>query len=248
VKLLHCNIWQGRLAGNFLKLVEKEQPDILCLQEVFSTQGVVKIPEYMFDVLEQILAKTGFEHHYFSPAFTSEYAGTKADFGNAIVSRYPIHDAQTVFTEGAYDSTVLTTTENYTNNIRNVQLVRLETPAGDLHIANHHAHWEKTPEGSEQSVQSMSVVVEAIDKLSGPRILSGDMNVRANTPTMQLFKGRLRNLTEENNLQTTLSIVGKAVDVACDHILVSEEIQVKAYRVADELVSDHKALILEFDL
>jgi endonuclease/exonuclease/phosphatase family metal-dependent hydrolase len=246
MKLLQLNVWQGRFSRQIVKFLEAEQPDILCLQEVFSTSTEVKIPENMFDILQQILAKTGYEHHYFSPVFGMAVAGTTAEYGNAIVSRYPLVDCRTVFTEGEYNPSM--TLETYFNNTRNLQLARVVTPSGDLQLANHHGHWEKTPEGNEQSLASMQVVAAELDKLSGPHIFAGDLNVRANTPTMKLFEGKLRNLTEEYQLPTTLSIVGKVQNIACDHILVSDDIQVKAFRAADELLSDHKALILDFEL
>jgi endonuclease/exonuclease/phosphatase family metal-dependent hydrolase len=37
-------------------------------------------------------------------------------------------------------------------------------------------------------------------------------------------------------------------DVVCDYIFVNDFVKVRNFKVSNELVSDHKALILEFDI
>lgn len=246
MKLLQLNIWQGRLMPQILKLVETVQPDILCLQEVFSSPRQVDMPDNMFSSFEALLTATGFAHSYFSPVFGVEITDTKAEFGNAIISRFPLQNLRTVFTEGSYLPSI--NADNYVGNTRNLQLAEAVLPGGILTLANHHAHWEKIPLGLEVSVEKMKAVAQTISELPRPLILSGDMNVVAESATMQVFNGMLRNLTAENQTKTTLSQLGKASDVACDHILVSQNVQVTSFKVADDLVSDHKALLLEFEI
>jgi endonuclease/exonuclease/phosphatase family metal-dependent hydrolase len=65
---------------------------------------------------------------------------------------------------------------------------------------------------------------------------------------MQVFDGFLESLTTAHEVQSTLSKLHFIENVACDHILVSPDIQVKDFRVLDPLASDHQALILEFEL
>ena len=60
-------------------------------------------------------------------------------------------------------------------------------------------------------------------------------------------KTSLINHTRENQIKTTLSQLSRVpVDVACDYIFTSRDINIKKFSVSDVLVSDHKALILDF--
>jgi endonuclease/exonuclease/phosphatase family metal-dependent hydrolase len=247
MRLLQLNIWQGRFSRQILELIDQQKPDLLCLQEAFSSQDPVATPERMFNSFEMILQQTGYAHSYFSPTFSSLYSDVKASFGNAIISRYPLLNTRTVFTNGEYVPHYNPATYNI--NIRNLQLacVRLENDR-EFMIANHHAHWNIDPLGDEISVAKMKLVKAELQKTSLPTIFSGDLNVTAASKSMRVFDGFLDDLTATHKVTSTLSSVGKVTNVACDHILINSGINVKAFQVRDELVSDHKALILDFEV
>jgi endonuclease/exonuclease/phosphatase (EEP) superfamily protein YafD len=94
----------------------------------------------------------------------------------------------------------------------------------------------------------MQLVKSKLEKLPQPLIFAGDLNVRTESPAMREWDGFLDDLTAQYSVTTTLSVLGKVTDVPCDHILVSEGVKVSSFHVADDLVSDHNALILEFDI
>ena len=73
-------------------------------------------------------------------------------------------------------------------------------------------------------------------------------NLLSKAPAMRLFDDLAEDLTATHAVSSTLSQLGKVQDVACDHILVNSLIQVVDFRVLSDLVSDHKALTLEFDV
>lgn len=248
MKLMQLNLWMGKLSRTFLPLIEAEQPDVLCLQEVFSAPEI-KVgfitPDNMFNSLE-LVQGLGYQHTYFSPVFNTTYAGFRVGFGNAIVSKFPLSDTQTIFTNGALMSNV--DFNNYAFNTRNMQVAHVQTDQGSLALINHHAHWEKDPLGSPVSTARMQLVADIAKQQSGPTLVVGDFNVTPESPTMRVFDGSFKDLTAEYAVPTTLSEVGKAPDVACDHILVNSDITVKSFSVKDELVSDHKALVLEFEI
>ena len=102
--------------------------------------------------------------------------------------------------------------------------------------------------GSDKSSLAMQVLADKIKQLTGPILFAGDLNVSYESPAMRLFDNWLEDLTHSYNIQETLSQFGKAKNVACDHILVSPEIKVNSFTVSEELVSDHKALVLEFEI
>jgi endonuclease/exonuclease/phosphatase family metal-dependent hydrolase len=55
----------------------------------------------------------------------------------------------------------------------------------------------------------------------------------------------LHDLTHEKGIKNTLSGLKFNGEVACDHILVNDLVKVKRFEVLGDLVSDHKALVLE---
>lgn len=246
MRLLQLNIWQGRLLRQILEMIDDVKPDLLCLQEVLSSAESIATPERMFNSLEMIQQQTGFAYTFFSPTFSSEYSGVEASFGNAIISRYPLTDTKTVFTNGTYIPHYNPSTYNINN--RNLQLATVHFDEQSFTLANHHAHWDIDPLGNEITVAKMQLVKAELKKISLPLIFSGDLNVTAASKSMRLFDGFLNDLTATNAITSTLSSIGKASNVACDHILVSTDIQVQGFQVLDKLVSDHKALILDFEI
>jgi endonuclease/exonuclease/phosphatase family metal-dependent hydrolase len=247
VKLVQLNIWQGRLIWQILPFIAREQPDILCLQEVFSCEDEVKIPDLMCKSLQLITDKTGYEHVLFSPTFSTTFADARVEFGTAIVSKYPLHDTETIFINGQFmpDQNAKT----YVPNTRNLQFAAAKLPDGStLSLANHHGYWEPSPVGSEITVSKSLLVKKHLERMSQPLIFTGDLNVTAASNAMRPFDGFLEDLTATHRIDSTLSPLAKVQNVACDHILVSDTIKVQRFEVSDDLLSDHKALVLEFSL
>lgn len=247
MKLIHLNIWQGRILKHVADFLQEQQPDIVCLQEVYSSKQPVPHWE-SFSALE-ILQETnpGLRYWFFAPLFEHTVWGRQVAQGNAIASRFPISKELIEFTHGHFVKN-----ETPEENTRNFQVCELTIGKRKLSIVNHHAYWDKSPVGTPESVMAMQKVVDAVKNLPQPIILCGDMNVRAETETMQLFSGVLENLSVTHKLETTLTQVAGALDnknmVVCDHVLISPGITVNSFKAFDRIVSDHKALILEFDL
>lgn len=248
MKLLQLNLWQGRILWQVTRFLEQEQPDILCLQEVYSSKE--KIPHWdLFGSLEAIQETLpDIQYWFFAPLYAYRVNGRRVYAGNAIGSRYPIHDQQTIFVHGKYVEDV-----DPDPNTRNLQACTLELEGGDsLALLNHHAYWEQTPLGSLETAQKMQRIKEMAAALPRPLIVSGDMNVLPDSETMQVFDGMLENLTGTHGIETTLSVLAHAFDrnnmVPCDHILVSNDIQVHSFGTSETIVSDHKPVLLEFSL
>jgi len=246
MKLLQLNVWMGRLTRKILPLIEREDPDILTVQEVFDVDGRVFFPDNTFNILEQ-LEKLGYGYVHFEPNYSVSIGGKTAYFGNATLSRFPIREKKVVFSNGKFQPQI--GEESQDNNIRSALFTTIDT--GDdnlLHVVNHHAYWEPDPGGSSKSVAAMQIVADELKKIEGPLIFTGDLNLNPGTQPLQLFDGWLEDLTATHGLRTTLSELGIVENVACDHIFVNKLIQVQRFAALDDLVSDHKALVLEFSL
>lgn len=244
VKLMQLNAWMGRLTRQLLPVIEREQPDILTMQEVFSSAHPTPLPDNMFDLYERVQA-IGYAHSFFSPICSFQAGSQTVQFGNALFSKYPILSQETFFTSGSFQPDC--STPDFQINARNAQIVKLSTGEKTLHVINHHGYWESDPSGSDATVLAMRTLTDHARKLTTPLIFAGDLNVNPNTPAMGLFDGWLEDLTKTYDITDTLSPLGKVRDVACDHILTSTDVHVRSLRTLDEIVSDHKALLLEFE-
>ncbi|EDK72337.1 Endonuclease/exonuclease/phosphatase [candidate division TM7 genomosp. GTL1] len=246
MKLLQLNVWQNRLHKQVLDLIAKEQPDILCLQEICSSNYVPPLfPGFAgFEAIQAALPD--YESH-FAPCFSSPLFGSTCSFGNAIFSRFPLADTEIIFINGQYQEGVELFDRN-TTNIRNLQRTAVKTPEGEFCLINHHAFWVPNEMGSQESVEKMQRTADVIKSSPRPLVFSGDLNVVSKSPAMKSIHALLRDLTEEYNIPTTLSGFGKVPNVPCDHICVSEGIQIQKFGAKQDIVSDHLALTLEFGL
>jgi endonuclease/exonuclease/phosphatase family metal-dependent hydrolase len=248
MRLITFNTWQGRLSRNFVPFFKKQQADIICLQELNSSTEPILDWLDMFHGLQAIQEASGLQNQYFSPTYTYDLMGVEVVYGNGILSRYPITGKQTIFTHGQL--TRITKSNEQFHNIRNAQIVRLHTPGGDVTIVNTHAHWDINPMGSELSAQRLEKLITALENVEGPLIVAGDFNVKSESEALQPFKQRLglTDLTAERGLSSTLNSLVTPYQVSCDHIFISQDIKVADFQLHDDLLSDHKALILDFGL
>jgi endonuclease/exonuclease/phosphatase family metal-dependent hydrolase len=246
MKLIQLNIWQGRLLDQIIAFLAREKPDIVCLQEVYSSTLDTSFLS-SFHSLEHIKAQFPDYSVFFSPTQQMRVLDNDVFYGNAILSRFPLEDTETIFIDGNYE--VQTTAHDANFNIRNLQraTVRLSDEQ-KVYVLNHHGYWEQNPVGSAVTIEKMQQVADTVANTGRPLILAGDFNITPYSPAMQPIHKLLQDLTEEHELATTLSIFSKINAVACDYICISEDIIPSSFGVKETIVSDHLALALEFDL
>jgi endonuclease/exonuclease/phosphatase family metal-dependent hydrolase len=245
LKLIQLNIWQGKILIAIKNFLKEQDADFVCLQEVFSSQNHIGVLD-MLDSFEQLHKTLGYPHTFYSPTFAFNVNGYKATIGNAIFSKFPLENQRTIFTHQRYHE--VSDWSEHLENTRNVQLADINIKGQTLTLVNHHGYREIDPLGSDRSITSMEKLTANLHTLKTPIIFAGDLNVRAESPVMRLFDGWLKDLTAEYEIADTLTQFGKVRNVPCDHILVSDEIKVLEFEVLEDLVSDHKPLLLEFEL
>lgn len=250
---MQLNIWQGRLLRQALDFLEQEKPDILCMQEVYSSD-IDSINLDFLGSFERIKDLFPGYRGYFSANCDIPVFDQKVSYGNALISRYPLLKTETIYTSGEYHSfTIAGEFAEYEGEDKrfayNVQKVIVQTGEDtSFCLLNHHGYWLPNRMGSEVSVRKMEKVADIIRNSPRPLIFVGDLNVVAESPAMQPIRAVLRDLTQEYGLHTTLSELGKVKNVACDHVSISDGISVRDFGARNSLESDHKALVLEFDL
>jgi endonuclease/exonuclease/phosphatase family metal-dependent hydrolase len=244
MKIIQLNIWGGKLGQQIIDFLQTEKPDIVCMQEVNDLPG--RSGYKFFATLDEIKTEGGLGEAFMAPTYTSRYMERELGYGNAILSTYPISSTKTIFTNGAFKHNFDVTKNS--GNIRNLQVATVDTPGGKLNILNHHGyHIPYTKAGNDETLRQMRIIAETIDTLTGPTILCGDFNLSPDSQSIGLINDKLTNLSIVYKLRRTYSQLS-VVEAVCDYIFVNDAIKVRNFQMSDELVSDHKALILEFEL
>jgi endonuclease/exonuclease/phosphatase (EEP) superfamily protein YafD len=133
-------------------------------------------------------------------------------------------------------------------NIKNFQHVQVETRS-NFHLINHHGyHVEGSKEGNAETLKQMQAIKKYISGLKGPVIMSGDFNLSPNSESIKVFDDVLVNLSREQSIVTTRNELSSRPVEVCDYIFVSTDVKVTSFSVSESIVSDHRALILEFEI
>ena len=245
MKLITLNLWQGRLKNNFPNFITSQQADIICLQEVWSANFDLPTLD-TFHSRQRIEETSGLEFSYFSPTFAITMLGEKVQFGNLLLSRYPFKSTNTFFNHEQYME--FESPEEFINNIRNAQIVKLDVDGAELNVVNHHGFWVPDSNGSEESLKKLQILADELVSIESPLIVAGDFNLASSTDAIKQFKTNL-NLIDLNNgnIESTLSADVTPLIADCDYIFIRQDIKVESFAVSNQLVSDHKALILEFN-
>ena len=243
MKILQINVWTGRIKGALPDFLAKNKFDVICMQEAVWTEERSEVLEDFFVSVDQIKEITGMKYDFRSVNWTVEaFMGMKMYQGNVILSREKIVDArEEIVYGGALDATAALdlTCHQYT-----AQRVLLEN---EFNIVNYHGYWLTDPMGNGETVKAMRNAARLASEAEGPVVMCGDLNVVHASPAMRELDF-LRDLTDEYGISSTLSRLKFVGDVACDHILVSEDVNVKDFRVLDApIISDHKALVAEVE-
>lgn len=228
-----------QLAGFF----QREPSDVVCLQEAIS----YPVNESgLFATVENIQATGGFEYSAMAPVFSFQYMRSTAQFGNCILSKQPIQKTETIFTHLEHKDDFEFGTDSA--NVRNFVHAVVKLDDKVCNVITHHGFWvAEHKNGNEETLRQMRILGEYIDTLEGPVIVTGDFNLAPHSESLEELNKRLTNLSVSHHLKTTRTSLTHKTEV-CDYIFVNEQVKVLDFKVSDEIISDHMALLLEFDI
>lgn len=243
MKILQLNIWGGKLDKQIVSLLEREQADIVCLQEVVSVPGG---STFFFEDLEELQKDAGYNYAYHTASHNFKLMNRTAGWGNAIVSRFPFVETNDLYTykEATVDFDYLEETDYNTG--RALQHAVVDTESGPLNILNHHGyHLPSHKNGDDETLRQCGMIADYVKKLEGSVVLCGDFNLVPDSPSIGLINEVLVNHVKERGVLTTRTPLTHKTE-ACDYIFTSPDIEVKNFQVLDDIASDHKALTIEF--
>ncbi|MDZ4228580.1 MAG: endonuclease/exonuclease/phosphatase family protein [Candidatus Levybacteria bacterium] len=254
IKLITLNLFQGGLYfKNIKNFLEKEKPDILCLQEVFDSHDKsAKENLRSIDILKRLLPSY---YYHFAPELLSVNNGIEAPLGNAIFSKFLITKTNTIFYDipyGKYNA-YLKNDNKYDPSMepKNLEYVQVDLGKASINIFNTHGIWGQHGNDTKRRLQMGQVIINQI-KGKENVILAGDFNLFPNTQTVKNIEKHLKNVFA-NELKTTFNIklklqpgnYGRAV---VDMIFLSKNIRILKKYCPDVNVSDHFPLICNIEL
>ena len=249
MKILQLNLWGGRLDYRLREFLETLDVDFACLQEVHHLEGRSGA---LFLTLNEIKQALGHTHDFNSPSYGFKYMHRTAQYGNAVTSKHPFLSTNTIFTAGSYKNDL--DVEKDDLNIRNLQIITTNNKGQSFHILNHHGHFVRgtkenpgAKDGNDETMRQMKLVAEQIEQLSGPIILAGDFNLSPHSASLEIVNSKLRNLSAEHGVKNTYTHISRIHEV-CDYIFVNDKVRVQNFKVLEDFASDHKPLLLEFDV
>lgn len=253
IKILSLNILEGGIFFDaILELLLREQPDILCLQEVYNGQDHNLSRQYRsIEVLKKHLPS--YEHH-FSPELLCVTPEGKVDIGNAIFSKFPIKRKDTYFFRVQYgEYPQVAPGGDWSNHPCNMQSATITVDGSELNIFNIHGVWGFDGADSPDRLLMSKVIVENI-KNSPHTLLMGDFNVQPNTKTIENIERHMTNLFK-GELKTSFNLAHKDLEkspgyatAVVDMIFTSPDLKVSKKYVPEGDVSDHIPLICEIEL
>lgn len=243
MKIMDLNVWQGRLERVLLKHLETLNIDIACMQEAvdYNSWSIGLVTS-----LYKIKDSLNMDNVFFSPLFSSKLGKNDISFGNVIYSKYPFNKKETNFIRGEYKPNFDFDNDNH--NIKAFQHAIIKIENKTLHVINHHGHHIDSHKlGDAETMRQVLLIKDYISHLKGPVILCGDFNLEPKSDSIKVLNKDLRNLSVEYNLKTTRSKLTYKNEV-CDYIFVNDEIILNDFFMDKEIISDHNALILDFDI
>jgi endonuclease/exonuclease/phosphatase family metal-dependent hydrolase len=243
VKLIQLNVWGGRLQNQIANFLKEERPDIVCLQEAISFN---QEDAAVFLTIENIQKNSGLDYAVVAPVFSFNLMNGVAKFGNCILSRFPIQKSEIVFTHLEHKENFDFNEHN--SNVRNFIHTDIKIKGRIYNFLTHHGyHIPDHKNGDEETLHQMKQLDEYLDQIKGPIVLTGDFNLAPHSKSLEQINKKLTNLSIKHHLKTTRTPLTHKTEV-CDYIFVNDEVKIKDFYASDEIVSDHKALILEFDI
>lgn len=258
MKLITLNIWGGRVLEPLLQLAQTklQDADVICLQEVLSAKEALQGTEVCTNTLEQLLPLMGDYRFVYNSnvvdTLTSKISQPGLRYGNAIFVRKNLRlraSQNHYIVKYPGDSFDL---EGGEDHPRALQVVQLTDEVGhDFAVANYHGYWSNGPKTDDATrVEQSGRIRQVLDGIGEDFILCGDFNLLPSTQSLAMLKDGLGDMVEKYKLPTTRSKLYKRIDYApfADYVLTSPGVKDLSFSALEEVVSDHLALELEFEL
>lgn len=252
MKIISLNTWNAKIFEPLMDFFTSNQDvDIFCLQEVFNSDKAEFFrTDKRLNGFEEISKRLPKHNGYFNVSEVLDEIppnGTKAPYGLAIFVKKDIkilsHHCDFIFEPKDYVD------DDCKTHKRIIQSICIEKNNVPMVVSNVHGLWNgQGKTDSQDRIEQSKNIKKHLKTFKHPSVLVGDFNLLPDTESLRIIKENMKDLIEENNIQSTRSSLyirpGKTVLFA-DYAFVSPEIEVKKFEVLKDEVSDHLPLLLE---
>lgn len=258
MKILSLNTWGGTQFKELREFIMRHEPttDVFCFQEISVSGKIQPLDEVPRKNLARDLIDILPDFQYFYAPFQEGFNWEPVDYemslANVIFVRntYNVLEHGHTFVHGEKNGLDFEEAKvgNWHSMPRLVQFVEIE---GGPTVYNFHGYWHKDGkhDTEERFLQSANIL-KVLEQHEGTKILCGDFNLNIDTESLRMLEtqGALRNLIKEYPIHTTRNHLYPKKDIMpyADYVLVSPDVEVTAFSVPDEPVSDHLPMILEY--
>ncbi len=254
LKIINLNILHGgRFMDNLLHFLKNANADILCLQEVYN--GTNSKWERRYRTVEVLQLELSLPYVRFAAEMLDRADFGKVDQGNAIFSKFPLEEKETIF----YDVPYGEYSENEENAKKdgdftfwphNLQHVIVQLPHKNLHLFNTHGIWGLDGGDNPRRIHMSNTIIDQIQDMDSV-ILAGDFNLRPATQTIQNIQKHLKNVFKDE-LVSTFNMKQKKnpgyATAVVDMVFVSSDIAVAEHCMPQVDISDHLPLIVTIEV
>ena len=179
-------------------------------------------PDSGYDPQVQLLAeKVGFDHYYFAQA---TLFGGKNPYGNGLLSKYPIIQAETIIIPDP-------TTKVYNSHYETRCILKAKLENGITVLVT---HFGLNPDEQENAVKTI------LENLENEKcILMGDFNITPDHTLLKPIKEKMKD-TADVFQETFYSFPSDKPCKKIDYIFVSNDIEVIAADIPAIIASDHR--------
>jgi endonuclease/exonuclease/phosphatase family metal-dependent hydrolase len=252
MKLITLNLWGGRACQDSQEFFDKyKDTDIWCFQEVLKDakdyhDPSFDAPEGMIvdkELYKNLGSRLGSHVSNFCQ-FLKEVWGVATFFHKDIKV---IEKGETLVARGDWDDM----SDPHNRELhRKLQWFEVMLKGQKILLMN--VHLTHRPEGkkdSEKRLNQSKMICDFMKMFDCPKILVGDFNLLPDTESIKMIEDSgMKNLVKDYGIKSTRTELYKKPIQFADYIFVSSEIKVKDFKVLPEVVSDHAALYLDFDL
>jgi len=243
LKIFNLNIEGGRFINNIVDFLKKNDFDVLNFQEI-STNCFETIKKALsFQAEEAVCWRLINEpQNYLSNAIFYKKSITLIKKEIIVLRQYKeiTPDERKDWAKLPRNALALTF------EIKNKRFVDINT----------HLSWSPNSNDSEEKIKQGKILLDYLQNLSLPFVLSGDFNSNPKTITTSQLEKVARNLTKENNITNTLNPrihrdkeILFPPGVSCDYIFVDKSTKVKSFKLVDQPdLADHFGLAVEIEI
>ena len=253
IKFIQINIYRGKYLDNLIEFLQKEDPDLISMQEVCN--GVLNLyPDKSADLFLMIKQRLAMEGVFNGDLKVIDRQ--ESSLGNAVFSKLAIVKSKVVILKNFRPITEdeFTDSKLWPDFSRQILDVLINVDGRIVHIISIHGAWTAPPIDTDEKLRQAQIILDYLgdlNKNNQPFIVGADLNMPPETGVIQMINSVAQNLMINSPFKyTTHPKIHKIVPtkLLVDYIFTSKHFKLLSLKVPQVTVSDHLPVIAQLEL